>query len=106
MIIMTHNLVVQPKKRKELLQTILNLIFPFRKMNGCLSRNCYQSIENENSFILISEWNTKADVDNYKRSEGFDVVQGVKTLSADPQEDKLGIVSYTSGMEFLKSSVQ
>lgn len=103
MIIMKHNLVVQPKKRRELIQTILDLIILFRKMNGCLSHNCYQSIENENSFILISEWNTKEDMDNYIRSEGFDVLQGVKVLLVDPQEIKFDVVSYTSGMEFLKS---
>lgn len=104
MIIMTHNLVVRPKKRRELLQPIFDLIIPTRKMNGCLSHNCYQSIEDENNVILISEWNTQADVDYYIRSEGFEVLQGVRTFLAGPQEVKFSMVSYTSGMEFLKSS--
>lgn len=73
-------------------------------MNGCLSHNCYQSIEDENNVILISEWNTQADVDYYIRSEGFEVLQGVRTFLAGPQEVKFSMVSYTSGMEFLKSS--
>ena len=72
-------------------------------MNGCSSLNCYQSIENENCFILISEWGTKEDLNKYISSEGFDVLQGAKVLLADPQEIKFDVVSCTSGMEFFKS---
>lgn len=96
MIIMTQNLNVKPKKRKEFVQTIFDLMVPFRRINGCISLHCCQSIEDQNCFILISKWKTQADMDVYMKSDGFEVLQGAKTLLKGRMEQKFDVVSFSS----------
>ncbi|WP_300457770.1 antibiotic biosynthesis monooxygenase [Desulfobacula sp.] len=96
MIIMTQILNVKPKKRKEFIQTICDLMVPFRKINGCINLHCYQSIEDQSSFILISKWKTQADMDAYMKSDEFEVLQGAKTLLKGHMEQKFDVVSFSS----------
>lgn len=104
MITMTQNFIVLPKNRREFLQTISALIVHTRKMKGCLILKGYHDSEDENSFVLISEWESQGDLDNYIHSEIFEVLLGTKSLLAEPFKAKFDFISNTAGMEMIRHS--
>jgi quinol monooxygenase YgiN len=52
-----------PKKRKEVLKTLLSMIAPIRQKRGCRSYQVFQDIEDENVFSLVQEWETREDLE-------------------------------------------
>lgn len=87
MIVDTTRITVRPENRKELCQTISSLLEPIRSEKGCLACRFYQEARNENSFILVGEWESRADWDNYLQSDDFAVLLGSIMV--------LGRLSYT-----------
>ena len=62
---------VLPEKQKEVLQTLISLIDKPRNTSGCLSYGIFRDIEDKNVFNLISEWETRQDLDQYICSNTF-----------------------------------
>ena len=60
---------VLPEKQKEVMQTLLSMIEPPEKENGCLSYGIFCDIEDQNVFNLISEWKTRQDLDHHMKSD-------------------------------------
>jgi quinol monooxygenase YgiN len=52
-----------PKKRKEVLKTLLSMIAQIRQKRGCSSYQIFQGIEEENVFNLVQEWETSEDME-------------------------------------------
>ncbi|MBF0413835.1 MAG: antibiotic biosynthesis monooxygenase [Desulfamplus sp.] len=90
---------VSPEKQKEVLQTLISLIEPLGKKNGCLSYGIYCNIEDKNIFNLISEWENRQHLDNYIMSGRFSVLLGTKSLLSKPIEIKIFTVSDCEGIE-------
>ena len=86
MIVSATQIRVAPENRKELFQTILPLLDPIRTEKGCLNYRCYVELANENSAILISEWEAKADWENYLSSTDFAILLGALNALATPAE--------------------
>ena len=80
MVIVKIIMSAHPKKRKELLQTLLSLIEAVRQENGCRSYQVFQDIENDNVFCLIEEWDSLEAAKNHMKSAGFGVLLGTKIL--------------------------
>jgi len=80
---------VFPAKQKEVLQTLISLIEPLGKKNGCLSYGIYCDIEDKNIFNLISEWESRQHIANYMMSGRFSVLLGIKSLLCKPIEIKI-----------------
>lgn len=82
------NLLVQIKvlheKRLELSQTVSSLIPIIRSEHGCRSCKFFQSVESENEFILLEEWECGDDLKDHMRSASFKVLKGVLNLSEEP----------------------
>lgn len=86
MIVNTTRINVRPENRKELFQTILPLLGPIRNEKGCVTYRCYVDVTDENSALLISEWEEEVDWDNHLRSSDFAILRGalnVLAVSAD-----------------------
>ncbi|MGD9730637.1 MAG: putative quinol monooxygenase [Desulfamplus sp.] len=90
---------VFPEKQKEVLQTLISLIEPLGKKNGCLSYGIYYDIEDKNIFHLISEWENRQHLDKYMMSCRFGVLLGTKSLLSKPIEIKIFTVSDCEGIE-------
>ncbi len=75
---------VLPEKHKEVLLTLLALLQQPEKETGCLSYGIFSDIENENSFSLISEWETRRYLDRHMRSNRFRILLGTKSLLSEP----------------------
>ena len=103
MIVVRMIMKVLPEKHKEVMQTLLSMIeFP-GKDNRYLSYGIFCDIENKNVFNLISEWETRKDLDDHIRSYRFSVLLGTKSLLCEPLEIQIFTVSKSEGIESVNS---
>jgi quinol monooxygenase YgiN len=80
MIVNATRITVHPEKRTELFQTIGRLLEPSKAANGCRTFRFYIDAADENSSLLLSEWETASDLSNYLRSNDFAVLRGAITV--------------------------
>jgi quinol monooxygenase YgiN len=79
-IVTTTSISVQPEKRRELFQTISALIEQINEAQGCVMFHHYIDASDENSSLLMAEWETDSDLNNYQRSSDFAVLRGAITM--------------------------
>lgn len=92
-----------PEKQKEVFQTLLSLISPPGKEKGCLSYDIFYDIEDKNVFNLISEWETRQQLDRHMRSDRFSVLLGTKSLLCEPMKIQIFTISDAEGIEVVDS---
>lgn len=82
MIVNRTEITVTPEKRMELFQTIGRLVAPIEQFKGCRGSRFYVDTEDEFTSLLISEWETEADLNSYLRSNDFAILKGaIRVLS-------------------------
>lgn len=79
----------RPEKRTEILQTINGVSDQVKLKKGCLGVNCYQDVNDENTFYLVDKWKTKIDMDEYLISNLFAVLLGIQTILLETPEVKI-----------------
>jgi len=94
---------VLPEKQKEVMQTLLSMIEPQGKESEYLNYGIFRDIENKNIFNLISEWETRQDLDHHIRSDIFSVLLGTKSLLCEPLKFQIFTVSDSEGIEAVRS---
>ena len=99
MVIIFVRIEVRPEKRKELSQTLLSIVEQVRKEGGCLRSGSYQNFENENDFLVVSEWATQKDSHDHLRSEIFTVLRGTECLMQRPPEIVIHTVDHSTALE-------
>jgi quinol monooxygenase YgiN len=86
MILLIIRMKVLPEKRMELSQTIVSLIGSIRKEKGCRSCDFCLSVEDENKFYLLGEWDTQENLKSHLKSGYFKVLKGAMSLLKEPCE--------------------
>jgi quinol monooxygenase YgiN len=92
-IVNTTRISVRPENRTELFQTIWPLLDPIRQEKGCQTYRFYLDSVDEDSAILIGEWDTKEDWSNHLRSRDFAVLQGAITVLSHPASFQFKLLS-------------
>lgn len=90
---------VLPEKQKEVMQTLLSMVESPVKDSRYLSFGIFCDIEDKNVFNLISEWETREDLDHHIKSYRFSVLLGTKSLLCEPPQVEIHTVSHSEGME-------
>ena len=90
---------VLSEKRRELSQTIASLSLSTRMEKGCQRCDFCRSIEDENRFFLLEEWDTQESLKNHLKSEHFKVIRGAMNLLQEPYETMFHNVFRPAGME-------
>ena len=94
MIVKTTRIMVKPEKRTELVQTINRLVGPIKNVKGCRTIRFYLDAADENSSLLLSEWETESDLDRHIHSNDFAILRGaIMVLSAGTTESKAYVTS-------------
>jgi len=88
-VVSAARITVRPEKRKELVMTLDSLLDEIRSEKGCRAYRFYGDDKEEDSFMLISEWETRSDWDRHLHSEHFTILQG-----------SLGILGNGEGLDF------
>ena len=86
------------EKRMELSQTIASLSLSTRMERGCQRCDFCRSIEDENRFFLLEEWDTQENLKNHLKSENFKVIRGSKNLLQEPYETMFHNVFHPAGI--------
>jgi len=92
-IVNTTRITVRPENRNELFQTIRPLLDPIRSEKGCLTYRFYVDAADENSSVLIGEWETKEDWSTHLRSRDFAVLLGAITVLSSPSSIDFKLLS-------------
>jgi quinol monooxygenase YgiN len=90
---------VRPEKRKELSLTLSSIVEHVRKESGCVHAGSYQDVENENDFLVVSEWATQKDSDDHLQSDIFTVLVGAGCLMRRPPEIVIHTVNRSTELE-------
>ncbi len=98
-IVNTTRVTVRPENRQELCQTIWSLLAPIRSEKGCLSYHFYEEAGDENSFVLIGEWETQADWDNHYKSDNFAVLLGSIMILGIRDNIDFELLAHLAGIE-------
>jgi quinol monooxygenase YgiN len=98
MILNTARITVQPEKRIEFFQTITRLLEPIKHARGCLGFRFYVDTMDENSSLLVGEWESESDLEKHLRSNDFAVLRGaIAVLST--RRDEFRALIYAGGRE-------
>jgi quinol monooxygenase YgiN len=89
---------VLSEKSRELSQTIASLSLSTRMERGCQRCDFCQSIEHENRFFLLEEWDTQENLKNHLKSEHFKIIRGAMNLLHEPYEVMFHTVFHPAGM--------
>ena len=89
---------VLPEKQKEMLQTLLSLPPPPGE-DGCLSYDIFSDIGDKNVFSLISQWQSRRQLDQHISSDNFSVLLGTRSLLSEPLDIQILSVSHMEGLE-------
>ena len=81
-VITTASISVRPENRKELCLTVASLLNPIRQEPGCNAYKFYGEAGDENSFLLIGEWQTADALNQHLESNNFAVLMGSIMLLA------------------------
>lgn len=93
----TSRITLRPEKRKEFLQTIRRLLEPVRETKGCVAFRCYFDTADENSSLLMGEWETESDLNQYLHSDDFAILRGaIRVLSTQNTDFKAHITDVSA----------
>lgn len=99
MILIIIRMKVLPGKRKEFSQTITSLSGSIRTEKGCNRCEFCQSMEDENLFLLLEEWDTQENFKDHLKSKQFKVFRGAMNLLGEPHEMIFHTVFHPEGMD-------
>lgn len=95
MIVNTTRITVSPEKRTEFFQTVGRLLAPIKSAKGCRMFDFYLDAADENSTLLVSEWETETDLENYLTSNDFAVLRGaIIVLGIRSIDSKANVTSH------------
>jgi quinol monooxygenase YgiN len=89
---------VLSEKSRELSQTIASLSLSTRLEKGCKRCDFCQSIEDEDRYFLLEEWDTQENLKNHLKSEHFKIIRGAMNLLQEPYEMMFHNVFHPAGM--------
>lgn len=93
MIVSTTRITVHPDKRGEFFQTVKRLVEPINAAKGCRTFRLYFDATDENSSLLLGEWENEVDLSNYLRSNDFAILRGALTVLSAQYTNFHGMVA-------------
>ena len=101
MIVKTTRITLNPEKRAEFLQTVSHLLGNVKRPKGCRKFHLYVDTRDENSSLLMSEWDTESDLNRYLTSDDFAFLKGVITGLSRGSVDSKALVLSAHSKELL-----
>ncbi|MFO7749635.1 MAG: antibiotic biosynthesis monooxygenase family protein [Desulfobacteraceae bacterium] len=104
MILVQITMQVMAEKQKEVVQTLLSLMHPMDKENGCLGYAFMTDIADGNILYVHEEWQNREKLDNHLKSDLFGVLLGLKSLLHQPHDILIYTVDKAEGMNAVLSA--
>ena len=96
-VVSTANISVRPENRKELCLTVASLLNPIRREPGCVDYRFYSEAGDENSFLLMGEWENREALNQHLESKHFAVLLGSIGLLAKVSTVDFKLLSEMTG---------
>lgn len=93
MVLNTSTVTIYPEKRAEFFQTMTQLLEPLNGTAGCRAFRLYVDIADENSSLIISEWETETDLNNYLNSPDHAVLHGAITVLSKRSSELKAVIN-------------
>jgi quinol monooxygenase YgiN len=77
---------VLPDKRAEFISAVGQIVESLRSSQGCLACRLVTDCENDNLFVMTSEWDGRTFLDRYLASAEFSILEGTRILLSDGPE--------------------
>ena len=106
MIIATLRMAARPERREEVEQIVRGILESTRVQRGCQSYSFCQDVEDANSYFILEQWATQADLEEFIRSKNYRKLLAAMELLSEPPEVKINAISYTAGLEAIKAARQ
>jgi quinol monooxygenase YgiN len=87
------------EKRMEFSQTIASLSLSTRMEKGCNRSEFCRSIEDENKFYLLEEWDSQENLKDHLKSDNFKVIRGTINLLQESYDKTFYTVSHPKNMD-------
>ena len=71
---------VLPAKRQEFLSAVADIVHTVRSSHGCLGCRFVSDCENENVFLVVSEWDQSLWLDRHLGSPEYKILRGTRIL--------------------------
>ncbi|MBC7898855.1 MAG: antibiotic biosynthesis monooxygenase [Saprospiraceae bacterium] len=99
----TTRVTVRPESRREFFQTISPLTQRIRSEKGCINYRLYEESGDENSLILIEEWEAEANWNDHRNGDNFAVLLGLVAAVGIPAKIDFKLLSQIGGNEVIKA---
>jgi quinol monooxygenase YgiN len=93
MVLNTSTVTIYPEKRAEFFQTMNQLLEPLNETAGCKAFRLYVDVADENSSLIISEWDSEADLNNYLNSADHAILHGAITVLSKRSSELKAVVN-------------
>lgn len=102
-VVCTASISVRPENKKELCLTVASLLNPIRREPGCVACRFYSEAGDENSFLLMGEWENRESLNQHLESKNFAVLMGSITLLAKVSTVDFKLLSEFAGRHVPRS---
>jgi quinol monooxygenase YgiN len=97
MIVTTIRMQTTPENRRELMQTFRSLSNPILSEHGCKSCRMYSEVGDEQTVIVIQEWDSKNRLDKHLLSNEFAVMVRATNLLKQPETVEFQVLDQLEG---------
>jgi len=80
------------------------LLGPIKNVKGCRNIRFYLDAADENSSLLLSEWETESDLNRYLRSNDFAILRGAIRVLSVTSTDSKALVTSESNRDLITSN--
>ncbi len=92
-----------PESRPKALELISAIIERIRVSPGCISYDVYQDVLGENSLTILEQWQSKAALDRFIRSDDYRSILALMELARQSPEIYFYTLSKIGGMEVIEN---
>lgn len=94
---------VIPENQDKAVEIINFILERIQVESGCVSCHFYQDTSSNGVFLLLQEWETRADLERHICSEEFYHILALIELASEPPEIRINTISKEEGLETIES---
>lgn len=92
-----------PQNQEKAVEIINFILERIRVESGCASCHFYQDTTSNGVFLLLQEWESRADLERHICSIEFHHILALVELASEPPEIRFNTISKEEGVETIKS---
>ena len=94
---------VIPENQNKAVEIINFILERIQVERGCASCHFYQDTSSNGVFLLLQEWESRADLERHIYSEEFRHILALIELGSEPPEIRFNTISKEEGLEIIES---